>query len=290
MYLSISPELYLKRFIVGGFAKVFTIGKNFRNEGIDATHNPEFTMLESYEAYVDYNDVMAMAEQLLHDACVCLNGEPFAENDGKRISFEVPFKRLSFFDALEGATGFGTNVPLEALVDYLKDHPAAQGVDLTLPRSRLLLKVFEVAVEEKLEQPTFVIDYPRESSPLCRPHRENPELIERFELFILGRELANAYSELNDPVTQRTLLTEQSRLSSQDAEIPPEPDEYFMQAIEYGMPPTGGLGLGIDRLLMLLTDSPSIRDVIAFPFMRRESGKDAEADETAPDEATAEED
>ena len=285
VYLSISPELYLKRFIVGGFAKVFTIGKNFRNEGIDATHNPEFTMLESYEAYVDYNAVMAMTEQLLHDVCVHLRGAPAVTYGETRVSFELPFKRVAFFDALQRATGFGADVPLEALVEYLKEHPEAQNVDLTLPRPRLLLKVFELAVEEHIEQPTFIIDYPRETSPLCRPHREDPELIERFELFMLGRELANAYSELNDPIVQRNLLTEQSRLSSQDAEIPPEPDEYFMQAIEYGMPPTGGLGIGLDRLLMLLTDSPSIRDIIAFPFMRRESGSDAEnGGETAAEE------
>jgi lysyl-tRNA synthetase, class II len=275
-YLSISPELFLKRLIVAGMPKVFTLSKNFRNEGIDATHYPEFTTVESYEAFVDYQAVMSMTETLLSDLTRTLLGQSECVYQGERISMQQPFARLPFFDGLEQYAGVGKSATLRDLIAAAR-RLGADRVDVTLDRARLLDKLFDATVAPHLVQPTFVVDYPRESSPLCRAKRGDNRLIERFELYAAGMELANAYSELNDPQLQRELLTAQSRLSDEQDEIPPEADEDFMQAIELGMPPTGGLGLGIDRVLMILTDSASIRDVILFPSMRpQETGHRAE--------------
>ncbi|MCL6590148.1 MAG: lysine--tRNA ligase [Firmicutes bacterium] len=272
-YMSISPELFLKRLIVGGFYKVFTISKNFRNEGIDTTHNPEFTLMESYQAFSDYNDVMAMTEQLIQDLCVHLHGTTEVSYKGETISFKAPFQRISFYDAIEKSTGLRRDSGLNAILSTAKQVCDEKTIDLTGDRIAILDKILEAAFTLNIKQPTFIIDYPKETSPLCRIKRGDPDLIERFELYCAGMELANAYSELNDPILQRTLLTNQSRLSSNKDEVPPEPDEYFMQAVEYGMPPTGGLGIGIDRIVMLLTDSASIRDVILFPFMKIDAPK-----------------
>jgi lysyl-tRNA synthetase class 2 len=286
-FLSISPELFLKRLIVGGFRKVYTLTKNFRNEGIDATHYPEFTSMESYEAFADYNDVMAMTEQLLHDLCCEIHGRAEVEYQGRPLSFALPFRRVRYFDALREKTGLHQDSPLADVLQYVSTHLAHEEIDVTLDRARLLDKIFGATVEPDLLQPTFVIDYAKESSPLCRPKRGDAGLIERFELYIMGMEAANAYSELNDPVLQRKLLTDQSRLSSQNNEIPPEPDEDFMRAIEYGLPPTGGLGVGIDRIVMFLSNAASIRDVILFPFMRQEGAGAAKKKPEGPPESAA---
>lgn len=269
-FLSISPELFLKRLIVGGFAKVFTISKNFRNEGIDTTHNPEFTLMESYQAYADYNDVMAMTEQLIEGLCVYLHGATEVCYQDEMISFKAPFKRLPFYEALEQSTGLTRDSDIDTIITCAQrlSEEKNLAIDVTQDRITILDKILEAAVTDNIVQPTFITDYPRETSPLCRVKRGDAELIERFELYIHRMELANAYSEQNDPILQRDLLTNQSRLSEGNEEIPPEPDEYFMQAVEYGMPPTGGLGIGIDRLVMLMTNSASIRDVILFPFMK----------------------
>ncbi len=272
-FMSISPELYLKRLIVGGLYKVFTIAKNFRNEGIDSTHNPEFTLLESYQAFADYNDVMALTEQLMEALCIHIHGSTEVSYKGSLISFKAPFKRIPFYEALENSIGLKRNADLKTILSNVKQLPDSNNIDTTLDRIGLFDKLLEATVTSNIEQPTFIVDYPKETSPLCRIKRDDPDLIERFELYIAGMELANAYSEQNDPILQRTLLTNQSRLSTENDEIPPEPDECFMQAVEYGMPPTGGLGIGIDRLVMLLTDCASIRDVILFPFMKIDSPK-----------------
>ncbi len=276
-YLSISPELFLKRLIIGGFYKVFSMSKNFRNEGIDSTHNFEFTLFEAYQAFADYNDVMNMTEQLIEYLCIQLHGSTDICYKGEMISFKAPFKRISFYEAIEKSTGLNKNSDFKTIFSLAKQLCGENNIDITLDRIAILDKLLEATFASGIKQPTFIIDYPKETSPLCRLKRDDPDLIERFELYIAGIELANAYSELNDPIMQRKLLTSQSRFSSNNDEIPPEPDEYFMKAVEYGMPPTGGLGIGIDRLVMLLTDCSSIRDVILFPLMKIEgltSGSD----------------
>jgi lysyl-tRNA synthetase class 2 len=286
-FMSISPELFLKRLIVGGLYKVFTLSKNFRNEGIDSTHNPEFTLLESYEAFADYNDVMSMTEQLMETLCVHIHGSTEVVYKGEPLSFKAPFQRIPFYDAIESKTGLNRHSDMKTILAYIESMPSDTNIDTTLDRIGLLDKILESTVTSGIKQPTFITDYPKETSPLCRMKRDDPDLIERFELYIAGMELANAYSELNDPILQRTFLTNQSRLSSDNEEIPPEPDENFMQAVEYGMPPTGGLGIGIDRLIMLLTDSASIREVILFPFMKLDglkSSADGEAEQVTKSE------
>ncbi|QNN21774.1 lysine--tRNA ligase [Planctomycetales bacterium ZRK34] len=271
-FLSISPELFLKRLIVAGFPKVYSLSKNFRNEGIDATHNPEFTLMESYEAYSDYNDVMQMTEQLLEAICLELHGTTEIEYGEHTLSFKAPFRRVTFYDLLEETTGLKPDAPLKDIFAALKEHSGGQPIDVTGDRIGLLDKLLETAATDRIIQPTFLIDYPRETSPLCRPKRGNLDLIERFELFIAGMELANAYSELNDPVMQRKLLETQAA-ERENAGENPIVDEEFIRAVEYGMPPTGGLGLGIDRVIMLMTNQSSIRDVILYPFMRPQHGR-----------------
>lgn len=271
LYLRIADELYLKRLIVGGMERVYEIAKNFRNEGLSRFHNPEFTMLEFYAAYWDYEDVMRATEELLiHVVDTVLGGGP-VRFGGHEIRFTAPFARFSMYDAIREIGG--VDVPalddegLRAEVRRLGPSPdEVRGMG----RGKLIDELFGALVEPKLIQPTFITDYPREMSPLAKPRRGDPELTERFELMVAGKELLNAYSELNDPVDQRERFESQSRLALAGDEETQPLDEDFLRAMEYGMPPTGGFGMGIDRLVMILSGQPSIRDVILFPAMRPE--------------------
>lgn len=286
LYLSISPELYLKRLIVGGFYDgVYTICKNFRNEGIDRTHNPEFTMMECYKAFWDYNDLMRLTENMWAEIFERINGStsvryamPNSPLKEQLLDFKTPWKRATMSDLINEHVGIDvTSLSEEALQTkvqeiYLHEKPYLQATEYnTLTWGAMVQKLFETYVEDKLIQPTFVIDHPRESTPLCKGHRGDKRLIERFEPFVYGVEIGNAYSELNDPVIQRQLLEEQAAQAARGVEGSHQMDEYFCRAIELGMPPTAGLGIGIDRLVMFLTGSPTIRDVIAFPFMKPET-------------------
>jgi len=268
LYLKISPELYLKRLIVGGVDKVYEIGKNFRNEGIDRTHNPEFTMLEVYQAYADYNDMMALTEEIFERTALEIRGATEISYQGTRVDLRRPWRRLPMVDALKEYA----DLDVESLSDEeLKGLVESKGLEIRgeFNRGLAIDALFESLAQGKIIQPTFIIDYPRETSPLCKSSRTNPRYIERFEPVIVGWEFGNAFTEMNDPILQRQLLEAQARTREVDDEIPP-PDEDFVRAIEFGMPPTGGLGIGIDRLVMLLTDQASIRDVILFPQMRPE--------------------
>ncbi len=270
--LRIATELHLKRLVVGGFERVYELGRIFRNEGISTRHNPEFTSIEVYQAYVDYNDMMDLTEQLIAHVCQQVCGMTRINYQGTEIDLTPPWRRATMHELVLDATGLdftGFSSRAEAAA-------AMQAQGLAVPEladsvGRLLVEAFDQKVESTLIQPTFVIDYPVENSPLARAHRSKPGFVERFELFIVGRETANAFSELIDPVDQRQRLeTQMARKAAGDDEAQ-EVDEDFINALEVGMPPTGGLGIGIDRLVMLLTDSPSIRDVIAFPLLRPEA-------------------
>ena len=267
LFLRIADELYLKRLIVGGFERVYEIGHDFRNEGIDRTHNPEFTMLEFYQAYADYREMMTVVEELLVHAAEAVRGVPGV---GDAVpSLRPPFARIEWLPALDAAIG----VPVLAQPDdALRNIAAKVGVQHveSLSRPKLLDEVFQSVVESRLEEPTFVLDYPRELSPLAKPKRGDPALTERFELFARGKELANAFSELNDPIDQRRRFDAQARLRAAGDEEASEVDEDYLRAMEYGMPPMGGVGVGIDRLFMYLTGTANIRDVILFPTMRPE--------------------
>ncbi len=267
LYLRIADELYLKRLIVGGMERVYEIGKDFRNEGIDRTHNPEFTMLEFYEAFADYEDMMRLVEEMLATAvAAAVPTAPEVTFQGRTISFAAPFKRIRYLDALRAA---GVDPDDDAaLLEAARQAGVPEAHALSRPK--LLDEVFKDRVERHIVDPTFVTDYPRELSPLAKPHRADPRLVERFELIVAGREVANAFSELNDPIDQRERFEEQVRLRADGDEEAQSLDEDYLRALEYGMPPTGGVGIGIDRLVMLLTDSPSIRDVILFPTLRPE--------------------
>ena len=269
LYLRIADELYLKRLIVGGFDRVYEIGKDFRNEGIDRTHNPEFTMLEFYQAFADYEDMMALVEQLFATLVREATGSSIVHFQGKDIDFTPPFQRLPFMDALGEKGGFD---PAATSDDELRAHLRGLGGTDLEERNRvnLLDELFKVLVEQHIVQPVFIIDHPRELSPLAKQKRGNPTLVERFELVAMGRELANAFSELNDPMDQRDRFAAQALLRAGGDEEAQTYDEDYVRALEYGMPPTGGVGVGVDRLVMLLTDQPSIRDVILFPTMRPE--------------------
>ncbi len=276
-YLRISPELYLKRLIVAGFNKVFEIGKNFRNEDIDVHHNPEFTMMEAYQAYADYHDMMRLTEDLVSTVAQRVLGTtkvtyPVEVEEGKveevEINLSPPWKRIRLVDALREYAGLD---PEKLSDDEVKE--LLRKYQLKIPggydRGRAIVKLFDRLVGRKLVQPTFVIDFPASSSPLTKPHRENPEYAERFEAYIAGLELANAYTELNDPVLQAEYFRmEEERKKKGDVEAHPY-DWDFVEALEYGMPPTGGLGVGIDRLIMIFTGSTSIKEVILFPMMKR---------------------
>lgn len=265
LYLSISPELYLKRLLVGGFEKVYTICKNFRNEGVDRTHNPEFTMLECYWAYKDYRDMMELAEDIFVYVTEKMFGSTQIKYQGKVLDFRKPWQRISMIDAIKKYAKINVReMDDKALKKLMADYKVKYEGNFN--RGLAIEAIFEALVEDKLIQPTFITDHPRETSPLCKPKRENPELIERFEPYCMGWELGNAYSELNDPELQRKLLEEQKK--DIDAH---KMDEDFLTAMEHGMPPAGGLGFGMDRMVMLLTNAKSIRDVIAFPTMKPET-------------------
>ncbi|MEB3296304.1 MAG: lysine--tRNA ligase, partial [Cyanobacteriota bacterium] len=269
--LRIATELHLKRLVVGGFERVYELGRIFRNEGISTRHNPEFTSVEIYQAYADYGDMMELTEQLLAHVCQEVCGATVICYQGTEIDLTPPWRRVTMHTLVEEATGL--DFSQFASREQAAAAMTAQGLEVpSLADSvgRLLVEAFDQRVEHALVQPTFVIDYPVENSPLARAHRSKPGLVERFELFIVGRETANAFSELIDPVDQRRRLeAQQERKAAGDLEAQAV-DEDFLHALEIGMPPTGGLGIGIDRLAMLLTDSPSIRDVIAFPLLRPE--------------------
>jgi lysyl-tRNA synthetase class 2 len=265
--LRIADELYLKRLIVGGMERVYEIGHDFRNEGIDRTHNPEFTMLEFYEAYADYSGMMSVVEELISRAAGAVR--EFPDIAGRAPNFQPPLPRVEWLPSLNAAMGVDA---LSLSDESLRETAARVGVEgvAELSHAKLLDEVFQALVERKISSPTFVIDYPRELSPLAKLKRGNPLLTERFELFAGGRELANSFSELNDPVDQRARFEAQAKLRASGDEEAAGLDEDYLRAMEYGMPPTGGVGIGVDRLFMYLTDTASIRDVILFPLMRPE--------------------
>jgi lysyl-tRNA synthetase class 2 len=270
LYLRIAPELYLKRLIVGGINRVYELGKNFRNEGVDTTHNPEFTMLEFYCAYWDYKDLMVFTEELLSYLLNQLVGGLKITYQGKVLDFTPPFKRYRYFELLEEKTGEDKDFFLRD-IEGLRKLAKEVGVPKaeTLTHAKLIDKVFDLLVEDELWGPCFVIDFPKLLSPLAKSHREDPDLVERFELFVAGKEIANAYTELNDPVEQKERFLEQLKEKEMGDEEAMAMDEDFIRALEYGMPPTAGEGIGIDRLVMLLADVDSIREVILFPALRQ---------------------
>lgn len=276
MYLRIATELYLKRLIVAGFDKVYEMGKNFRNEGIDIKHNPEFTMIELYQAYADYNDMMELTETMISKVCEKVCGSMKVDYQGVELDFTPPWRRISMVDAVKQYSNVDfSELTLEDSLKIAKEHNLEMKKDLVnCTKWEILNSMFEKYVEDKLIQPTFIIDYPTEISPLTKKKRGNPELTERFEGFIYGREICNSYSELNDPIVQRERFSQQERERELGDDEAYSIDEDFMYALEYGMPPTGGLGIGIDRIIMFLTNSTSIRDVILFPTMKSLDKKD----------------
>lgn len=270
MFLSISPELYLKRLIAGGFDRVYYLGKNFRNEGVDKTHNPEFTMLEFYQAYIDYNDVMNLTESLYEYVCKKVLGATKVKYQGIEIDFKKPWARITMHDAIrEYAAIDAEHMSDGALQDFIQKNKIDFHGEYN--RGLVINAIFEHFCESKLIQPTFVMNHPKETTPLCKTLRGHPELIERFEPFVNGWEIANGYSELNDPIIQKRLFEEQVARGRGGDEEAHQMDEDYVRALEYGMPPTGGVGIGIDRMVMLLTDAATIRDVILFPTMRHEN-------------------
>ncbi len=272
LYLRIADELYLKRLVVGGLERVYEIGHDFRNEGMDRSHNPEFTMLELYQAYADYHDMMELAESLLADLVgVVTGGAGVLEHGGVRLDFSRPFARVGFVPGILAHSGLDVLVASEAEMRarLIKNGVSAEDA-AGLTGGKLLDEMFGAFLEPHLEQPTFVIDYPKAISPLAKEHRDDPRLTERFELFVCSRELANAFSELNDPDDQRSRFADQIRQRAAGNDEAQPFDADYIRALEYGMPPTGGMGIGVDRLIMLLTGQASIREVILFPAMRPE--------------------
>jgi lysyl-tRNA synthetase class 2 len=268
LYLRIAPELYLKRLLVGGLEKVYEINRNFRNEGISTKHNPEFTMVEIYQAFADYEVMMEITENLIYHVVMEVIGTPVVEYQGTSLDFTPPWERITMLDAIKEYSG----IDLAATEDVLEARTLAQGLGLTIDkhatRGEIINAIFEEKVEPHLVQPTFIYSYPVEISPLAKRNQDNPQLTDRFEIFIVNRELGNAFSELNDPLDQRGRFENQMKKRSQGDAEAHMMDEDYLNALEYGMPPAGGLGIGIDRLVMILTDSPSIRDVILFPTLR----------------------
>ncbi|MBB3186399.1 lysine--tRNA ligase [Microbacter margulisiae] len=269
LYLRVANELYLKRLIVGGFEGVYEFSRNFRNEGMDRTHNPEFTAMEIYVSYKDYNWMMDFTEAMLEHICLTVNGTTEIPVGDNIISFKRPFKRITMIDAIREHTGIDINgMAEEQLRDVCKTLHIE--IDDTMGKGKLIDEIFGEKCESKYIQPTFITDYPIEMSPLCKRHRNNPELTERFELMVNGKELANAYSELNDPIDQRARFEEQLRLSEKGDDEAMFIDQDFLRALEYGMPPTSGMGIGMDRLVMIMTNQQTIQEVLLFPQMRPE--------------------
>ncbi|MDH8700809.1 lysyl-tRNA synthetase class 2 [Dysgonomonadaceae bacterium PH5-43] len=269
LYLRIANELYLKRLIVGGFEGVYEFSRNFRNEGMDRTHNPEFTCMEIYVSYKDYNWMMSMTEQMLERICLDVLGTTEVKVGDNTINFKAPFRRVTMIEAIKENTGIDiTGMNEEQLRNVCRELHIEQ--DATMGKGKLIDEIFGETSESKYIQPTFITDYPKEMSPLCKMHRDNPELTERFELMVNGKELANAYSELNDPIDQRERFEEQLKLSEKGDDEAMFIDQDFLRALEYGMPPTSGMGIGMDRLVMLLTGQTSIQEVLFFPQMRPE--------------------
>lgn len=269
MYMRIATELYLKRLIVGGFEGVYEIGKNFRNEGMDRNHNPEFTCMELYVQYKDYNWMMSFTEKLLETICVAVNGKPEREIDGNIVSFKAPYRRLPILDAIKEKTGFDCNGKTEEEIRaFCKEK--GMDVDETMGKGKLIDELFGEFCEGTFIQPTFITDYPVEMSPLTKMHRSKAGLTERFELMVNGKELANAYSELNDPIDQEERFIEQMKLADKGDDEAMIIDQDFLRALQYGMPPTSGIGIGIDRLVMLMTGKTFIQEVLFFPQMKPE--------------------
>ncbi|WP_288591306.1 lysine--tRNA ligase [uncultured Prevotella sp.] len=269
MYMRIATELYLKRLIVGGFEGVYEIGKNFRNEGMDRNHNPEFTCMELYVQYKDYNWMMAFTEKLLETICIAVNGSPEREIDGKMVSFKAPYRRLPILDAIKEKTGFDCNGKTEEEIRAFCLEKGME-VDETFGKGKLIDELFGEFCEGTFIQPTFITDYPVEMSPLTKMHRSKPGLTERFELMVNGKELANAYSELNDPIDQENRFVDQMKLADKGDDEAMIIDKDFLRALQYGMPPTSGIGIGIDRLVMLMTGKTYIQEVLFFPQMKPE--------------------
>ena len=270
LYMRIANELYLKRLIVGGFDGVYEFSKNFRNEGMDRTHNPEFTAMEIYVAYKDYNWMMAFCEQLLEHCAMAVNGTTKATFGAHEIDFKAPYARVTMADSIKEFTGFDITGKTEGEIREAAKNLGVE-VDATMGKGKLIDEIFGEKCEGNYIQPTYITDYPKEMSPLCKEHRENPELTERFELMVCGKEIANAYSELNDPIDQRERFEHQLKLAQKgDDEATEFIDEDFLRALEYGMPPTSGMGIGMDRLIMFLTNNASIQEVLFFPQMKPE--------------------
>ena len=269
MYMRIATELYLKRLIVGGFEGVYEIGKNFRNEGMDRNHNPEFTCMELYVQYKDYNWMMSFTEKLLETICIAVNGKPEREIDGNIVSFKAPYRRLPILEAIQEKTGFDCNGKTE---EEIRAFCLSKGMDVdeTMGKGKLIDELFGEFCEGSFIQPTFITDYPVEMSPLTKMHRSKPGLTERFELMVNGKELANAYSELNDPIDQEERFVEQMKLADKGDDEAMIIDQDFLRALQYGMPPTSGIGIGIDRLVMLMTGKTFIQEVLFFPQMKPE--------------------
>ncbi len=269
MYMRIATELYLKRLIVGGFEGVYEIGKNFRNEGMDRNHNPEFTCMELYVQYKDYNWMMSFTEKLLETICIAVNGKPEREIDGNIVSFKAPYRRLPILEAIQEKTGFDCNGKTE---EEIRAFCLSKGMDVdeTMGKGKLIDELFGEFCEGTFIQPTFITDYPVEMSPLTKMHRSKPGLTERFELMVNGKELANAYSELNDPIDQEERFVEQMKLADKGDDEAMIIDQDFLRALQYGMPPTSGIGIGIDRLVMLMTGKTFIQEVLFFPQMKPE--------------------
>ncbi len=273
LYLRISNELYLKRLLVGGFERVYEFSKDFRNEGIDTTHNPEFTQVELYQAYADYNDMMQIFEQLYEHVAKKVLGTTKIKFGNHDIDLKVPWRRLSMVDAIKEYADIDiASLSDEEIRSLLRNYNIELEGDYN--RGMAITLIFEELCEDKLIQPTFIIDHPRESTPLCKLHREKPEFVERFEPYIAGMEIGNAYSELNDPILQREFLEDQAKELRAGAEEAHPMDDDFVRSLEYGMPPTGGIGMAIERMIMLLTNNASIRDVILFPTMKPEENSE----------------
>ena len=267
LFMRIAPELYLKRLLVGGFEKIFEMGRVFRNEGISYKHNPEYTILEIYEAYSDYHDIMKLTEEMVISALKDISPDLKIEFKGELIDFKLPWRRIPLLQALKEYGGVDIEGKSEEEIRKVAKSKGIEGYE-EIGIGKIINVLYDKLVEPNLRQPTFIIDYPIETSPLAKKKRDNPKLVERFELIVAGMELANAFSELNDPMDQRERLKKQAELKAAGDEEAESMDEDFLRALEYGMPPAGGLGIGIDRLVMLLTNSPSIRDVLLFPHMR----------------------